>query len=166
MSKIGAIAVAAFIFQLASSQIASAVEIEISNAFARASAGAARNGAIYLTIKNRGQDDDMLASVSTDVSKRAELHGHSMKDNIMRMSKIKDGILVSAGSTAQLKPGGFHLMLLELKSPLKKGNQIAVTLTFKKAGKIEINVPILGVGSKSAMQHGGMKSHRSLLKKK
>jgi copper(I)-binding protein len=151
MRTIGAIAMAVFIFQLVISQIASAMEMEISNAFARASAGAARNGAIYLTIKNRGQDDDVLASVSADVSRRAELHGHSMNDNIMRMRQIKEGILVSAGSTVQLKPGGFHLMLLELKSPLKKGGQIAVTLTFKNAGKIEINIPVLGVGSKPAM---------------
>jgi periplasmic copper chaperone A len=164
MQKIVTIAIVTLLLQLTSFHVASAAELEISGAFARASAGPARNGAVFLTVKNHGKGDDTLISASTDVSKRAALHGHSMKDGIMRMSQVKGGIPVSAGSVAHLKPGGFHVMLMGLKSPLKKGKKITVTLTFKSTAKIKVDVPILGVGAKSSMKHGDMK-HDGMMKK-
>ena len=158
------IAISVLLLQLASIQIVSAAELDVSSEFARASAGLARNGAIFLTIKNHGKSDDTLISASTDVSKRTELHGHSMKDGIMWMSQVKGGIPIPAGGMAQLKPGGFHVMLMGLKLPLKKGEKVAVILTFKNGSQIKVDVPILGAGAKSAMKQGNMK-HHGMMKK-
>ena len=164
MYKFFATATIVLAFQFANSHISSAAGLEVSGEFARASAGLKRNGVIFFTVKNQGRNDNTLVSVLTDVSKRAELHGHSTNDGVMRMSKIKGGIQIPAGSIAQLKPGGFHVMLLGLKAPLKKGETIYATLLFKDGHSIKINVPILGVGAKSTIGHSDM-NYDGMMKK-
>ncbi|MBT3766463.1 MAG: copper chaperone PCu(A)C [Rhodospirillaceae bacterium] len=147
---------AAFILLLSSANNATASELEISNAFARASAGPARNGAVFLTVKNHAKQADVLLSAKTDVAKKAQLHGHTMKDGMMHMSQVKGGISIPSNGMAELKPGGYHVMLMGLKSPLKKGGKFMLRLTFKNAGEKTIHVPILGVGAKSATSNGHM----------
>ena len=148
--------VAAFILLLSSSNNATASELEISNAFARASAGPARNGVIFLTVKNSTKQADILLSAATDIAKKTQLHGHTMKDGMMYMSQVKGGIAVPSGGMAELKPGGHHVMLMGLKAPLKKGGKIMLMLTFKNAGQKTVHVPVLGVGAKSATSNGHM----------
>jgi copper(I)-binding protein len=156
MKNIFVAAIAIFLLNVSSLNNAKAGELEISNAFARASAGPARNGAVFLTVKNHAKQADILLSATTDVAKIAQLHGHTMKNGMMYMAQAEGGITVPSGGMAQLKPGGHHVMLMGLKAPLKKGEKITVTLTFKKAGEMMVNVPILGVGAKSALEHGNM----------
>ncbi len=83
--------------------------IEVTNAWARASAGRAGAGAAYFEVRNHGGKSDRLVSAKTDVSRAASLHAHIMKDNIMRMVRI-DGLEVPAGGRATLKPGGHHVI--------------------------------------------------------
>ena len=74
----------------------------------------------------------------------------------MHMSQVKGGIAIPSNGMVELKPGGYHVMLMGLKAPLKKGGKFMLKLTFKKAGQKTIHVPILGVGAKSATSNGHM----------
>lgn len=147
---------AIFVLLLSSPHPANAGDLEVSGAFARASAGPARNGAVFFTVKNHGKKADVLISAATDVAKKAQLHGHTMKDGMMNMSQVKSGIPVPPGGMAMLKPGGQHVMLMGLKAPLKVGEKLSLVLTFKNGDNMTVDIPILGVGAKSAMGQKGM----------
>jgi copper(I)-binding protein len=123
--------------------------LEIANPWVRPSATA--NGAIYLEIDNKGTAADRLVAASTTAAAKAELHTHVMDGNIARMRPV-DAIEVTPGSATVLKPGGLHIMLLGLKAPLKEGDTVAVTLTFEKAGKVDVTVPVQK--NASGMGHG------------
>ena len=120
--------------------------LTVEAAWARASAGAARAGAAYLRIANAGAEDDRLVGVSAPVAERVELHTHSMSDGVMRMRKVH-AIPVPGGKSAELKPGGHHVMLIGLRAPLKEGETFPLTLIFDKAGTITV---IVAVGSIAA----------------
>ena len=121
--------------------------------WARASAGAAKAGAAYLRIANAGAEGDRLIGVSAPVAERVELHTHSMSDGVMRMRKV-DAVPVPGGGSAELKPGGHHVMLIGLRAPLKKGETFPLTLTFDKAGTITVNVAVGSIAARGpAMKH-------------
>ena len=122
-------------------------QIEIANAWARASAGKTGAGAAYFEIRNHGGKSDRLVSAKTDVSRMAALHAHIIKDNIMRMARI-DGLEVPAGGRATLKPGGHHLMLMGLRKPLIQGHSFPLSLTFENAGTVTVTVAILRLGAR------------------
>lgn len=122
-------------------------ELEISHPWARASAGRTKNGGAYIEqIINHGSSPDKLVGVSSKVAKKTQIHNHTMEDGVMKMRHVK-GVDVMPGHPATLKPGGYHIMLMGLKAPLKKGESFHVILEFEKAGKIEVMVPIMKVGS-------------------
>jgi copper(I)-binding protein len=128
--------------------------IEIEHPWARATATA--NGAIYMELENKGGAPDKLVAASTPAAEKAELHTHLMENGIARMRPV-DAIEVTPGSPTVLRPGGLHVMLMGLKAPLKVGDTITVTLTFEKAGKVEVTVPVQkSAGSMGGMDHGGM----------
>ncbi|MBI3505441.1 MAG: copper chaperone PCu(A)C [Proteobacteria bacterium] len=124
--------------------LAQQTPIKVETAWARASAGEARTGSAYLTLHNMGNEPDRLLSVSTPVAGKAELHNHIMVGNVAQMRPV-DAIEVSPGSPTVLQPGGLHVMLLDLKAPLKAGQSFPVTLTFARAGKIEATVAVQGL---------------------
>jgi copper(I)-binding protein len=130
--------------------------VEVVQPWARASAG--QTGAAYMTLKNNGATDDKLIAASTAAAAKAELHNMIMDGDVMRMRPV-DGIPVKAHGAAELKPGGLHVMLMGLKAPLKQGDSIPVTLTFEKAGKVSVQVPIQAAGA-AAPAMGGMNSGR------
>jgi hypothetical protein len=133
--------------------------LEIEHAWARPSATA--NGAIYLEIENKGAAADKLVAASTAAAAKAELHSHLMDGNIARMRPV-EALEVTPGSATVLRPGGLHIMLMGLKAPLKEGDSLALTLTFEKAGKVDLTVPVrrdaggMAPGGHGAMDHGGM----------
>jgi len=129
--------------------------ITISNSWARATALKARNGAVYMTIKNGGTASDRLMAVKTPVAGHAGLHQTVMDQDVMRMRPVK-AMQVSPGGMAMLKPGDYHIMLMVLKAPLKAGTSFPLTLTFDKAGEIAIMVPVMKSGPMDAK---GDKSH-------
>jgi periplasmic copper chaperone A len=87
-----------------------------------------------------------LVAVSSPVAAVGEVHEMKMQGDVMRMAELKGGLELPAGKAVELKPGGFHIMLLDLKQPLKADSQIPVTLTFANAkgeqSKVEIKVPV------------------------
>jgi copper(I)-binding protein len=136
----------------------SAAPIEISHAWARATAANAKTGAAYLTIANKGGGDDRLVAVSGPVAAKAELHVTSMDNGVMKMRPLQ-AVDVKAGATAELKPGGMHIMLIGLAAPLKVGQSFPLTLTFEKAGTIPVTVTVEKAGAMEMpdMKMPGMK---------
>jgi periplasmic copper chaperone A len=104
------------------------------------------NGAVFLTLENKGDADDRLVGAATPRAGVTEIHTHTMDDGVMRMRKI-DGVDVPAGTPVAFAPGGLHFMLIGLTAPLKEGETFPLTLTFEKAGAVEVMVLVEKRGS-------------------
>ena len=124
---------------VASAALAQTNQLEVSNAWARATPGKAENGAAYLTIQS--PTPDRLLSVASPVAKKAELHSMSMEGMVMKMRPLAS-VDIPAGQPVTLKPGGQHVMLLGLDAPLREGQSFPLTLTFEKAGTRTVTVSI------------------------
>jgi len=151
------ITLAAALFLAATTSTAFAGNIEVTDAWARASAKMARAGAAFLTIKNTGGADRLIAAKS-GVSKKTQLHTHIKDGEIMKMRHI-EAISVPASGMAMLKPGGDHVMFMGLSSPFKEGSKFPLTLVFEKAGEVTTHVMVKGVAAMSSgakMNHGKM----------
>lgn len=133
-------------------------DLTIAEAFSRATLPNAPVGGGFLTVTNAGSEDDTLVAASTAVAGRTEIHEMAMEGEVMKMRQLTDGLPIPAGETIELKPGGFHLMFMELTGPLVEGETFSVTLTFEKAGEIEVPISIAGPGAKG-MDHSGHGGH-------
>ena len=135
-------------------------DIKISHPWARASLAAkVRNGVSYMSIHNSGAGSDRLIGVSTQIADRAELHAHDMKGDVMKMRPL-DAIDVPAGGMVEFKPGGLHIMLFGLKTPLKKGHSFPMRLKFESAGDVDLMVVI-----EAGTSAGGHENHRKHMNK-
>jgi len=145
-------------------------DLVISQAWSRATPGGAKIGGGYLTIENKGSAPDRLIGGSTDVAGKIEVHEMAMNNGVMTMRPLDNGLAIEPGKVVKLAPGGYHLMLLNLKGPLKKGEKLPVTLEFEKAGKVTVSFDVEGVGAQGPdggskagghmdmkMDHSGMK---------
>ncbi|MDX2158130.1 MAG: copper chaperone PCu(A)C [Hyphomicrobiaceae bacterium] len=119
--------------------------VTVSTPWARATPGGAKIGAAFLEISS-GAGGDAVVSASSPVAGKVELHTHANDGGVMRMRQI-EAIDVPASGKVTLKPGGLHIMLMDLKQPLKEGEAIDLTLSFRKAGEVKVQVPVLKVGS-------------------
>ena len=129
-------------------------DIFVKNAFAITSTPMAKSGAIFMTIDNNGNYDDQLLSVVTDISKMSQLHTHKMEGDIMRMVHVHEGLKIGAQSHTKLERGGSHVMLMGISKVLKVNELFYLSLKFKNAGIIEIQVPYHGTGQKKVkMKH-------------
>ncbi len=120
--------------------------VRVSDPWARATPGRAPNGAAYLTLVNPGVGADRLVAVSTPAAEKAEIHEVIMEKGVMQM-RPAGPLTIDAGKTVVLKPGGYHLMLMGLKQPLKAGDTLPLTLTFEKAGVRQVAAPIGAAGA-------------------
>lgn len=160
--KLGAIAAA--VIAMISVSIATAHQekigsVTIHHPWARASATSqAKSGAVYLKLDNHGDSGILLTSVSTSAAKRAELHTHIMSDSgVMQMREVEGGISVPAHGTEELKPGGLHIMLMGLTSPLSEGEVFDMTLTFSdgSTGSVAVEVMSVAAGAGHDMNEEG-----------
>lgn len=135
-------------------QTPTAGPIIVDNAWARATPGASTTGAAYLTVTDHGAAPDRLIGVSSPVAARAELHTMSNDNGIMKMRAL-DGLAIEPGKPAELKPGGSHIMLFDLKQPLHEGDSFPLTLTFERAGAVLVTVTVEKIGAMGPM-HGTM----------
>ncbi|MCE2594834.1 copper chaperone PCu(A)C [Motilimonas cestriensis] len=115
--------------------------IKIDHPWSREAPPNAKVIAGFFQLKNKGTEDDFLISASSPVADRVELHTHVMEDDMMKMRQV-DSVRIGAMKTVMFKPGGFHLMIFDPKQSFKKGERFPMTLTFKNAGTIEIEVAI------------------------
>lgn len=120
--------------------------LHISRPFTRATPPGGQVAGAFMSIENRGKDADRLVGVSSPVAGLAQVHEMAMAGGLMQMRAVQ-GIELKPGATVQLRPGGYHIMLEALKQPLKQGDQIPLTLTFEKAGPIEIKVTVEAMGA-------------------
>lgn len=124
-------------------------DLVISQAWSRATPGGAKIGGGYLTIENKGSAPDRLTGGSTEVAGKVQLHEMAMNDGVMKMRPLDKGLTIEPGKTVKLAPGGYHLMLVDLKRALKQGEQVAVTLEFEKAGKVNLSLDVQGMGAQA-----------------
>lgn len=115
--------------------------IEAAGAWAPASAGAARAGAVYMEIRNRGAGADRLIGASSPAAAAAELHTHVATGDVVRMRRL-DGVDVPAGGAVRFAPGGRHVMLIGLRRKLTAGGRLSLTLVFDKAGPVAVEVEV------------------------
>jgi periplasmic copper chaperone A len=133
---------------------AMASDVMVMNAYARASATAvAKSGAVYLTIMNHGNEADRLIGVSSDIARVAHIHQTTEEDGVASMRSV-DELEIGAHGEQALAPGGLHLMLIDLKKPLKEGSHFKITLQFERSGAVVVDVPVGGVAADSA-EHAG-----------
>lgn len=114
--------------------------ITVVDAWAR-TAAMGSNGAVYMTLENNGEEDK-LVRVTTDVAGSCELHESSMKpDGTMQMVP-QEYILIPSKGSVTLKPGGLHIMLIEVTRDMKEGETLTVTLEFEKTDQLTVTVPV------------------------
>lgn len=119
----------------------------IAQAWGRATPGGAKVGGGYLTITNQGSTPDRLIGGSAEIAAKVQVHEMSMNNGVMTMRPLEQGLAIEPGKTVKLSPGGLHLMLLDLKAPLKQGEKVPVTLEFEKAGKVSVSFDVGAIGA-------------------
>jgi copper(I)-binding protein len=122
-------------------------DLVITQAWSRATPGGARVGGGYLTIENKGSTPDRLIGGSADIADKIQVHEMATNNGVMTMRPLDKGLSIEPGKTVKLAPGGYHLMMFDLRSPLKQGDKVPVTLEFEKAGKVKLSLEVLGVGA-------------------
>jgi len=121
-----------------------------------------RTSAAYMTIENTTDTLDRLVAAASPVARVVELHTHILDGGVMRMRPVT-AIEVNPGEPAVLRPGGLHIMLIDLARPLRQGETIPLTLRFERAGEVTVQVPVLAAGATGHGhghgQHGGGHRH-------
>lgn len=130
-------------------------DLVVVSPWTRATPGGAKIAGGYLKVTNNGTSADRLTGATTANADRVEIHEMSMTDGVMKMRPLADGLTIKPGETVELKPGGFHIMFMDIKQPLKQGDTLKATLAFEKAGKLDVSFSInaIGAGAGAAPAH-------------
>ncbi|HSK39088.1 MAG TPA: copper chaperone PCu(A)C [Arenibaculum sp.] len=134
-------------------------DLTIVSPWARATAPSASAGVAFMVVENAGQAVDRLVAARSPAAERVEFHTHLMEDGIMRMRPVPV-IEVPPAGKVELKPGGYHLMLLGLKRPLVEGESFPITLSFEHAGTLQVEAVVASIGA-SAPSDGHGTGHGS-----
>ncbi|MDB5652776.1 MAG: hypothetical protein JWQ94_389 [Tardiphaga sp.] len=140
--------------QPAMAAMAQAGDLMITAPWTRATPPGAKLAGGYLTVMNMGKASDRLTGGSFGDGGKIEVHEMSMTDGVMKMREVGGGLEIKPGATVKLEPGGYHLMMLNLATPFKQGDKVKAQLVFEKAGKIDVEFDVGGMGS-SAPPAGG-----------
>jgi periplasmic copper chaperone A len=132
----------------AQSQEVKAGDLVISQPWSRAAPRGAETASSYLTIENKGATADRLVGASSDVAEKIQIEQISMVGGGMQVKPVDGGLGISPGEKLVLAPGANRLGLLKLKSPLKKGTKVSMTLEFEKAGRVAVSFDVLGPAAK------------------
>jgi copper(I)-binding protein len=131
-------------------------KLKISAPWARATPKGAPVGGGYMTITNMGSDADRLVGGATGICKSVEVHEMKMDKGVMKMRELADGLEIKPGQTVTLDPSGYHIMFMGLKQQLQKGQHVKVTLQFAKAGKVDVDFTVEGIGAMHGSGGGAM----------
>jgi copper(I)-binding protein len=155
-----AIGLAVIAVSSATAQEYKAGSIKIETPWIRATPAGAQVAGGYMKLQNTGKEADRLISGSTDVAGKFEVHEMSMVNNVMKMRELPKGLEVKPGKSVELKPGSYHIMLMDLKQPLKEGGKVKGTLVFEKAGKVDVEYTVRAMDGKGGKEgHGTMMMH-------
>ncbi|MGQ3355723.1 MAG: DUF1775 domain-containing protein [Phreatobacter sp.] len=124
--------------------------LTIAQPWTRATPGGARVAGGYLTVTNTGTAPDRLVGGSAAFAERVEIHEMATQNGVMTMRALGNGLAIAPGQTVELKPGGLHVMFMGLRTQLTEGQSVKVTLEFEKAGKVEVDLAVGGLGARSA----------------
>lgn len=127
--------------------------LKIGHPWTRATAPDAKVAAGFLTVTNTGSAPDKLISATFAGADHVLIHQMTMDGGVMKMTEVPGGIEIKPGQTVELKPGGYHLMLMALKGGMKMGETVKGELVFEKAGKIAVEFDVQDIGSTAPMQH-------------
>ena len=133
--------------------------LKISAPWTRATPRGAQVGGGYLKITNTGKEADRLIGGSLPAAGRFEVHEMSMEGGMMKMRHLANGLEIRPGESVELKPGGYHLMFMQLKEPLVTGKPLKGTLVFEKAGTVEIEYDVAPIGAREMPAGGGHSHH-------
>lgn len=124
-------------------------QVQIEKPWARATAPGAKVAGGYLLIRNTGAAADRLVSASSPAAAKVELHVHLNDNGVMRMREVP-GYDVPAQGSFELKPGGAHLMFMDIKRPFREGEKLPVKLKFEKAGEVSAEFHVGRLGESAA----------------
>jgi periplasmic copper chaperone A len=136
------VALCAALIVLAACSAGGRQAVSVSDPMARPSPLESGTGGAFMTLRNGGSQADRLRSAASPAAKVVELHETVDDNGVMRMVPQQDGWEIAPGADLVLKPGGKHLMLIDLRRPLQPGETIEITLTFDKAGQVKVQVPV------------------------
>jgi copper(I)-binding protein len=123
--------------------------LQIDQPWARATPPSAPAGGGFLKITNTGTTPDRLVSASSPAAGLTQIHEMKMDGSVMRMREVEKGVEIPPGGSVTLAPGGYHLMMMQLKGPLTQGSKVPVTLVFEKAGKIDVELSVESMGAQA-----------------
>lgn len=123
--------------------------VHVEQPWARATPPGAKVAGAFAVIENHGSTPDRLVSATAEIAGRVEIHEMAVTDGVMTMRPLPDGLPIPADGSVELKPGSYHLMLMDLAGPLKDGEHVAGTLTFEKAGTVPVEFVVAPIGAKA-----------------
>ena len=134
-------------------------DLEIGAAWARAMLAGQKAAGAYLTVTNKGGEADRLTGGASPLAGKVEVHTMEVVNDVMTMRPVEGGLEIPAGGSVELKPGSFHVMLMDVKTPFTEGETVPVTLKFEKAGEVELSLPVRAMtgagGHDYGHDHGG-----------
>lgn len=131
---------------------ATLASLGIEQPWSRALPPSARTGAVFVSIYNQGADDRLVAA-HAPIAGQTELHTHRIQDGLMQMIQVNGIEVPGHGGQLELKPGGYHIMLIDLKQPLHEGERFPLRLSFEKSGEIELEVEVRSLDAGTAADH-------------
>jgi copper(I)-binding protein len=139
--------------------VATAQTVTVADAWVRATVAAQRATGAFLKLTVQGADATLIA-VSAPVAGVTQIHEMAMSEGVMRMREVTGGVPLKAGQSFELKPGDYHIMMMDLKQPVKAGDRVPLTLTFKQANgqqiTTQVDAEVRGLNGQAAMPHGKM----------
>lgn len=128
-------------------------DIVVERPWARATPKGASVGAGYMVVRNKGQAPDTLTGIASDIAAAAQMHETKSQGGVMSMDEVAR-LAIPPGGAVMFKPGAYHVMFVDLKAPLKKGEHFKATLTFEHAGPIAVDFAIEGIGASAPSMPG------------
>lgn len=132
---------------------ASAAGVRVQDAWARATVEGMKMSGAFMTVRNDNAKQDFLIGGSSPIAQSVEVHTHINDNGVMRMREVKGGIPLPGKADTELKPGGYHIMFMGLKRPLKDGETVPVTLKFKHSKAQTVDIPVKTVPAPAARSH-------------
>jgi copper(I)-binding protein len=122
-------------------------DIQVRHPWSRATPPGAKVAAGYMELRNNGRQPDRLVSASTALAQRVEIHITLRDGEVMKMRQVP-ALEIPARERYELRPGGSHLMLVDLVRPLKQGERFSMRLVFERAGELEVELEVQELGSR------------------
>jgi hypothetical protein len=123
-------------------------DLVISQPWSRSAPRGAEVATAYLTIENKGTAADRLLGGSAEIAEKIQIEQIGMAGGAMTLQTVEGGLAIAPGEKVVLAPGGYRLALLKLKSPMKKGTKVSMTLQFEKAGPVTVPFDVLSATAK------------------